>query len=97
MHLSGTADDAMLDLLASLMEAKASGRDELAVRSLAQVEQYLRALGVEAVFYDAQNAALFDILPTMGAPRTVRPALVSEGKVLRRGVAALSMERSVGA
>ena len=97
MRLSGTADGAMLDLLTALLEAKASGHDELAMRSLARAEQYLRMLGVEPVAYDVAHAPLFDCLPTMGEPRTIRPALVQDGKTLRRGVAAIPMERSVGA
>ena len=96
-RLTGTADDAMLDLLTALMEAKASGRGDLALRSLSQAEQYLHALGVELIAYDAAHAQLFDVLPTMGEARTIRPAMVQDGKVLRRGVAALPMERSVGA
>ena len=96
-RLSGTADEAMLDLLTALMEAKASGRDDLAMRSLAQAEQYLHMLGVELVFYDESSAQLFDLLPTMGSARTIRPAMMKDGKLLRRGVAAASMERSVGA
>ena len=96
-HLSGTADDAMLDLLVALMEAKASGRDEMAMRSLSLAEEYLHMLGVEIVPYGAEHAAMFDILPTLSGERTVRPALVREGKVLRRGVAAVAGERSVGA
>ena len=96
-HLTGTADDAMLDLLTALMEAKASGRDDLAMRSLSQAEQYLHRLGVELIPYDAAHAQLFDVLPTMGEARTIRPAMMKDGKVLRRGVAALAAERSVGA
>lgn len=96
-HLTGTADDAMLDLLTALMEAKASGRSELAMRSLSQAEQYLHALGIELITYDAAHAQLFDVLPTMGEARTIRPAMMKDGKVLRRGVAALGTERSVGA
>lgn len=96
-HLTGTADDAMLDLLTALMEAKASGRSELAMRSLSQAEQYLHGLGIELIAYDAAHAQLFDVLPTMGEARTIRPAMVQDGKVLRRGVAALKTERSVGA
>ena len=96
-RLTGTADDAMLDLLTALMEAKASGRDDLAMRSLSQAEQYLHALGIELIAYDAAHAQLFDVLPTMGEARTIRPAMVQDGKVLRRGVAALKTERSVGA
>ncbi|MBR2943285.1 MAG: hypothetical protein IKB82_07800 [Clostridia bacterium] len=89
MRLSGTADDAMLDLLVALMEAKASGRDEMAMRSLSLAEEYLHMLGVDVVFYTEESAALFDALPTMGQARTVRPALVKEGKPVRRGVAAV--------
>lgn len=96
-RLCGTADDAMLDLLTVLMEAKASGRDALAMRSLSQAEQYLHMLGVELISYDAAYAQLFDILPTMGEARTIRPAMMQDGKVLRRGAAAIQMERSVGA
>lgn len=96
-HLTGTADDAMLDLLTALMEAKASGRSEMAMRSLSQAEQYLHGLGIELIAYDAAHAQLFDVLPTMGEARTIRPAMMKDGKVLRRGVAALAAERSVGA
>lgn len=96
-RLTGTADDAMLDLLTALMEAKASGRSELAMRGLSQAEQYLHALGIELIAYDAAHAQLFDVLPTMGEARTIRPAMVQDGRVLRRGVAALKTERSVGA
>ena len=96
-RLSGTADDAMLDLMTALMEAKASGRDDLAMRSLTQAEQYLHLLGIELIGYDEQHAQLFDLLPTLGASRTIRPAMMKNGKILRRGVAATAMERSVGA
>ena len=67
------------------------------MRSLAQAEQYLHMLGVELIGYDEQHAQLFDLLPTLGASRTIRPAMMSDGKILRRGVAATAMERSVGA
>lgn len=96
-RLSGTADDAMLDLLCALMEAKASGRDDLAMRSLSQAQQYLHMLGVDILFYDPAYAQHFDILPTMGDARTIRPAMMKDGKLLRRGVAALQAGRSVGA
>lgn len=95
-RLSGTADEAMLDLLVSLMEAKATGREDVAMRSLDQAETYLRMLGVEPVFYDRANpdhARLFDLLPTLSGERTIRPALLREGRVLRRGVAACESAR----
>jgi len=96
-RLSGSADEAMMDLLVSQLEAKASGRPELAMRSLDRAEQYLHMLGVEVVFFDQENAAWFDVLPTMGEARTIRPALLKDGQILRRGTAALGMERSEGA
>ena len=89
-RLSGTADEAMLDLLSAMMEARASGRQDLALRSLDQAEQYLRMLGVQSVFYDAEHAALFDVLPARSGERTVRPALVRDGELVRRGVAAVA-------
>lgn len=99
MRLSGTSDDAMLDLLVALMEAKASGRSEMALRSLNLAEEYLKMLGIAPVYYDAQTALLFDVLPTMGDSRTVRPALIKGDTLVRRGVAAVQsapMGRSVG-
>ncbi len=95
VRLSGTADEAMLDLLGALMEAKTSGRDELAMRSLNQAEQYLRMLGVEIVPYNGENAALYDALPTLGEARTIRPAMVKDGKLLRRGVTACPVGKEV--
>lgn len=96
-RVSGTADDAMLDLLISLMEAKATGREDAAVRSLDQAESYLRMLGVTPVYFTPENAALFDVLPTISEERTIRPALMKDGGLLRRGVAACRMERGMGA
>ena len=96
-RLSGTADEAMIDLLVSQLEAKASGRPEMAMRSLDRAEQYLHMLGVEVIFYSEAHAKLFDALPTMGEARTIRPALIRDGQIIRRGTAALPMERSVGA
>lgn len=97
-RLSGSADDAMLDLLVALMEAKTSGRDEMAMRSLSLAEEYLHMLGVEIVSYSAEQAAMFDTLPTLSGARTVRPALVKDGRVIRRGVAAVAaMKGGTGA
>ncbi len=96
-RLSGTADEATLDLLSSMLEAKASGRSDAAARMLGMAEQYLQMLGMQALDYSSENAAYFDILPTLSGERTIRPALLKDGKLIRRGVAAKQMERSVGA
>ena len=86
---TGDADEATLDLLVSLMEARASGSEAAMLRSMNQVEQHLHALGSEVLHYNEENDALFDKLPTLGQARTVRPALMKDGKVVRRGVAAV--------
>lgn len=96
-RLSGTADEATLDLLTSMLEAKASGRSDAAERMLDLAQQYLKMLGMEALDYSKENAAYFDVLPTLSGERTIRPALLREGKLIRRGVAAKQMERSMGA
>ena len=93
----GKADEATIDLLVSLMEAKQTGRADVAMKSLDRAEQFLHALGVECVFYAPQTAAYFDLLPTLGETRTVRPALLKDGQLLRRGAAACKTERGVGA
>ncbi len=82
-RLSGTADEAMLDLLSAMMEARAAGRQDLALRSLDQAEQYLRMLGVQSVFYDAEHAAL-----PRRAARPKRRADGSPGAGARRGAGA---------
>lgn len=90
-RLSGEADEAMLDLLVSLLEARATGRADVALRSLDQAETYLRRLGVTPVWFergDAENARMFDLLPTLSGERTIRPALMKDGRLIRRGVAA---------
>ena len=96
-RLSGTADEAMLDLLLAMLEAKASGRADAGERILSLAEQYLRRLGMEAAYYSPETADCFDVLPTLSGERTIRPALFKDGKLVRRGVAAKAMERSVGA
>lgn len=82
-RLSGTADEAMLDLLSAMMEARASGRQDLALRSLDQAEQYLRMLGVQSVFYDAEHAGA-----VRRAARPKRRADGSPGAGARRGAGA---------
>ena len=96
-RIAGTADEATLDLLVSLLEAQETGRGDVALRRLDQVRTTLRMMGIEAVDFaadDAQSARLFDVLPTLGEARTVRPALVKDGALLRRGVAVCAVTRA---
>lgn len=96
-RIVGTVDEATLDLLVSLLEAQETGRGDVALRRLEQVKTYLRMMGIEAVDFtagDADCARMFDVLPTLGEPRTVRPALVRDGELLRRGMAVCAVAQA---
>jgi hypothetical protein len=60
--------------------------------SAAEAEQTLRRIGIQAIRYSPENGSMFDLLPTLGESRTVRPALVSGDRIVRRGVAAVRMQ-----
>lgn len=87
LHNGELSDNALLSLMESLMEAKFAGRADMALHSLEDAEQYLRLMGIEALPYNQSNESFFEILPTIGEERTIRPAFVKDGKLLRRGVA----------
>lgn len=75
-----------LNLFTSLLEAKYSGDGEYAVEKLGEIRYYLHQNGIETIDYSSESADLFDLLPGEKAS-TLRPALISEGKVLARGLA----------
>ena len=96
-RIVGTADDVTLDLLVSLLEAQATGRGDVALARLDQVRTTLKLMGIEAVEYaadDPECARMFDVLPTLGKMRTVRPALIRDGVLLRRGVAVCAVAQA---
>lgn len=93
----GTADEATLDLLVTLLEAQETGRGDVALARLEQVRIALKQMGIEAVEFtagDPECARMFDVLPTLGEMRTVRPALVRDGVLLRRGVAVCAVAQA---
>ena len=85
-------EEALLDFVSALLEAKESGRADLVAESAAEAEQTLRRIGIQAIRYSPENGSMFDLLPTLGESRTVRPALVSGDRIVRRGVAAVRMQ-----
>ena len=72
-------------LFSDLLEALRSGDGSYALENLAQVEYYLHRRGIEAVNYSPDVQDWFDFMPSM-AEGTLRPALVKDGKLLRRGL-----------
>ncbi len=82
LRQSEETGDALLSLLSTLLE---SGDEDS--RTLAG--QAMKELGMQAVPYSTDAQEAFDVLPTRGETRTVRPAIAREGKVLRRGLAVM--------
>ena len=79
------------DLYAGLLEALYSRDGAFALDELQEVRVFLRTRGVEPVDYTDEHRAWFDVLPAKTAG-TLRPALVSDGKVLKKGLAARGTE-----
>ncbi len=86
-EIEDKADAAQIDLFASLLEAAASGDGQYALDQLENVRYYLHTQHIEAVDYSPETAAYFDIMPS-AKTGTIRPALISGGKLLKKGLAA---------
>ncbi|MBQ9412846.1 MAG: hypothetical protein IJU29_07095 [Oscillospiraceae bacterium] len=76
-----------LELLGSLLEAARSGDGEFALDRLDQVRHYLHSRGIDTVEYAPETADWFDLMPSVRR-ETLRPALVRDGELLLRGLAA---------
>lgn len=83
---NGPVPTKLADLFSDLLEAHCSGDGDYALNKIQNVKYYLHQNGIEVVTYDGNNKELFDFLPSM-KQGTFRPALVAEGKVLKRGLA----------
>ena len=76
-----------LDLFSELLEAACAAGDDAARESAAAIRFYLHNAGIDAVDYAEGRDAWFEFLPA-DRPGTLRPALVSGGKLLKKGMAA---------
>ncbi len=82
--------DAELTLFSGLLEAAASGDAEYAFDKLSEIRFYLHTRNVDVVDYSPEYAAWFDRMPSDTA-ETLRPALVSGGKLLKKGLASIAV------
>lgn len=84
-------DAGNLPLMANLLEAAAACEGEAGEDITATAQRLLEGLGLHPVFYSAQDARLFTILPSLNLTRTITPALISrkDGVLLYRGTAAV--------
>ena len=74
------------DLYGSLLEAWYSKDGDMAMDRLADLKYYLHKKGIDCVDYTAEHAAWFDLMPSF-KEGTLRPALVKDGTLLKKGLA----------
>lgn len=80
------ASSAEIELFSDLLAASYSGDPEFALEKIAGIKYYLHQQQIEAVDYSEDTAQFFDLMPgTSGG--TIRPALVADGKLLKKGLA----------
>ena len=77
------------DLYAALLEAKYSKDGEFALDALADLSYFLHKKEIEAVEYSKERERIFECLPGEKTA-TLRPALLKDGKLLKKGLATVS-------
>ena len=78
---------AELQLYSDILEAAYASEEEAIRECMEDLRFYLHKQGIEVMDYSEKNAAWFEKMPG-ATPETVRPALVSDGVLLQRGLAA---------
>ena len=75
-----------LDLFSDLLAAAYSGDPEFALEKIEQIKYFLHKQQIEVVDYNSDTAKYFDLMPGVNAA-TIRPALVAQGGLLKKGLA----------
>ena len=83
----GKLTDAEISLYAGLMEALYSGDGEMALDKLNDIKYFLHRNEIDAVDYGEGKKEWFDVMPSK-TEATIRPAIVSHGILLKKGLAA---------
>ena len=83
---AGNLDARALELFAELLESANAAGDANARESASAIRFYLHGAGVDAMDYEPGREGWFEFLPA-AKPGTMRPALVSEGRLLKKGLA----------
>ena len=68
------------------MAASYSGDPEYALEKIEEIKYYLHRQQIEVVDYSEATAQYFDLMPGNRAG-TIRPALVADGQILKKGLA----------
>lgn len=75
-----------LDLFSDLLAAAYSGDPDYALEKLESIKYYLHKQQIEVVDYSESTRQFFDLMPGSGAG-TIRPALIADGTLLKKGLA----------
>ena len=75
-----------LDLFSDLLAAAYSQDPEYALEKITEIKYYLHKQQIEVVDYSPETARFFDMMPGQFAG-TIRPAMVADGNLLRKGIA----------
>jgi hypothetical protein len=76
-----------ISLYAGLVQASYSSDGQMALEQLEDVKHFLHDKGVELLDYDPSRESWFELLPGSGKAKTLRPAFVSNGSLLWKGLA----------
>ena len=82
-----TVTQSELDLFSDLLAAAYSGDPEYALEKVEQIKYFLHRQQIEVVDYSKENEKYFDLMPGSKAA-TIRPAMVAQGGLLKKGLAA---------
>ena len=80
------ASSAEIELFSDLLAASYSGDPEFALEKIEGIKYYLHQQQIEAVDYAEDTRDYFDLMPGASAG-TIRPALIADGKLLKKGLA----------
>ena len=83
---AGNQDPKALDLFAELLETAYAAGDDGARESASAIRFYLHNAGIDVVDYVPGKESWFEFLPA-SKPGTMRPALASEGRLIKKGLA----------
>lgn len=75
-----------LDIFSDLLAAAYSKDPEYALEKIEEIRYYLHKQQIEVVDYSEETAKFFDLMPGQRTG-TIRPALVADGSLLRKGIA----------
>ena len=75
-----------LDIFSDLVAAAYSRDPEYALEKIEEIRYYLHKQQIEVVDFSEETAKFFDLMPGQRAG-TIRPALVADGSLLRKGIA----------